>query len=179
MHACVLSRSVVSNSVGLGTVARQAPLSMEFSRQEYRSGLPPPPPGALPNPGIKPTSVASLALAGRFFTTSATWKTQLVIITSTKKNIPNLENRTVRIGQSLTLMAQGSLEMLIFCLVHSPAVFGVMLYSFLLFFVLILFTLCKIASLLQHVLMAPIPGTKLLTTVEMRCHKGNPNNLWQ
>ena len=88
MHACVLSRSVVSNSVGLGTVARQAPLSMEFSRQEYRSGLPPPPPGALPNPGIKPTSVASLALAGRFFTTSATWKTQLVIITSTKKIFP-------------------------------------------------------------------------------------------
>ena len=39
-----------------GTVARQAPLSMGFSRQEYWSGLPFPPPGDLPNPGIKPGS---------------------------------------------------------------------------------------------------------------------------
>ena len=49
-----------------------APLSMEFSRQEYRSGLPFPTPGDLPNPGIEPASLASPALAGRFFTTSAT-----------------------------------------------------------------------------------------------------------
>ena len=35
------------------TVARQAPLSKEFSRQEYWSGLPFPPPGHLPNPGIE------------------------------------------------------------------------------------------------------------------------------
>ena len=40
------------------TVARQAPLSMGFSRQEYWSGLPCPPPGDLPNPGIKPRSPA-------------------------------------------------------------------------------------------------------------------------
>ena len=38
------------------TVAQQAPLSMEFFRQEYWSGLPFPPPGYLPNPGIKPGS---------------------------------------------------------------------------------------------------------------------------
>ena len=38
----------------LWTVARHAPLSMEFSRQEYWSGLPFPPSEALPNPGIKP-----------------------------------------------------------------------------------------------------------------------------
>ena len=38
------------------TVAHQAPLSMGFSRQEYWSGLPCPPPGDLPNPGIEPTS---------------------------------------------------------------------------------------------------------------------------
>ena len=38
--------------------ARQAPLSMGFSRQEYWSGLPCPPPGDLPNPGIKPRSPA-------------------------------------------------------------------------------------------------------------------------
>ena len=40
------------------TVAYQAPLSMEFSRQEYWSGSPFPSPGELPNPGIKPTSPA-------------------------------------------------------------------------------------------------------------------------
>ena len=47
------------------TVAHQAPLSMEFSRQEYWSGLPFPSAGPLPNPGIEP---ASPALTGRFFT---------------------------------------------------------------------------------------------------------------
>ena len=45
-----------------------------FSRQEYWSGLPCPPPGHLPSPGIKPESLASPALVGRFFTTSATWE---------------------------------------------------------------------------------------------------------
>ena len=40
------------------TIARQAPLSMEFSRQEYWSGLPFPSPGDLPNLGIKPWSPA-------------------------------------------------------------------------------------------------------------------------
>ncbi|ELR59872.1 hypothetical protein M91_19863, partial [Bos mutus] len=49
----------------------QAPLSMGFSRQEYWSGLPYPPPGDLPNPRIKPMSLMSPALAGGFFTTSA------------------------------------------------------------------------------------------------------------
>ena len=62
--------------VTLWTVAHQAPLSMEFSRQEYWSGLPFPSPGYLLHPGIKPVSVASPALAGRFFTTSATWEAQ-------------------------------------------------------------------------------------------------------
>ena len=58
----------------LWTVARQAPLSMGFSRQEYWSGLPCPPPRDLPNPGIKPASLTSPVLAGRFFTTSTTWE---------------------------------------------------------------------------------------------------------
>ena len=58
MCCAVLSCSVVSDSATPGTVARQAPLSMEFSRQEYWSGLPCPPPGDLPNPGIKPMSPA-------------------------------------------------------------------------------------------------------------------------
>ena len=52
----------------------QAPLSMEFSRQEYWNGLPYLPPGDLPNPGIQPTFLMSPSLAGGFFTTSATWE---------------------------------------------------------------------------------------------------------
>ena len=51
------------------TVALQAPLSMGFPRQEYWSRLPFPPPGHLPNPGIKPASPESPVLADRFFTT--------------------------------------------------------------------------------------------------------------
>ena len=51
-----------------------APLSMGFSRQEYWSGLLCPSPGDLLNPGIKPAFLMSLALAGGFFTTSATQK---------------------------------------------------------------------------------------------------------
>ena len=47
---------------------------MRFSRQEYWSGLPFPPPEDLPNPGIKPASHMSPAFVGGFFTTSDTWK---------------------------------------------------------------------------------------------------------
>ena len=57
----------VSDSVNPWTVACQAPLSMRFLRQEYWGGFPFPPPGHLPNPGIKPTSSAYPALAGGFF----------------------------------------------------------------------------------------------------------------
>ena len=49
-----VSCSVVSNSATPWTVASQAPLSVEFSSQEYWSGLPCPPPGDLPDPEIKP-----------------------------------------------------------------------------------------------------------------------------
>ena len=63
----------MSDSVGPPwTVARQAPLSMGLYRLEYWSGLPFPPPGDLPNPGIEPGSLMSPALAGKFFTTSTT-----------------------------------------------------------------------------------------------------------
>ena len=51
------------------TIARQSPLSIEFSWQEYWNGLPCP-----PNPGIEPKSFMSPALAGRLFTTSTTWE---------------------------------------------------------------------------------------------------------
>ena len=53
------------------TVARQAPLSMEYSKQECWSGLPFPPPGDLRHRGIKPESPVSPALAGGFFTTES------------------------------------------------------------------------------------------------------------
>ena len=71
-HAC----SGVSDSATLWTVGHQAPLSVGFFRQEYWSGLPFPPPGDLPNPGTEPKSLTSPALAGGFFTTSATWEAQ-------------------------------------------------------------------------------------------------------
>ena len=57
-----------------GTVAGQALLSMGFSRQEYWSTLLFPSPGDLPDPGIKPTSIASPALVGGFRTSSAMGK---------------------------------------------------------------------------------------------------------
>ena len=70
---CVLSCfSRVQLFATLWAVALLAPLSMGFSRQEYWSGLPCPPPGDLPNPGTKPASLMSPAVAIRFFATSAT-----------------------------------------------------------------------------------------------------------
>ena len=70
----VLCCSVVSDSAISWTVVCQAPLSMEFSRQEYWSGMPFPTPGDLPDSGIEPVSLMCPALAGRFFTTSVTWE---------------------------------------------------------------------------------------------------------
>ena len=72
---CVLSH--VGFLVTPWTVAHQPPLPMEFSRQEYWSGLPFPPVGDLPNSGIEP---ASPALVGRFFTTEPPGK-PLVLFT--------------------------------------------------------------------------------------------------
>ena len=69
MHACMHAQllSHVQLFAAPWTIAHQAHLSMEFSRQEYWSGLPFLPSGDLPDPGIEPMS---LALAGRFFTTA-------------------------------------------------------------------------------------------------------------
>ena len=72
---CMLSRfSHVQLLVTPCTVARQAPLSMGVTRQEHWSGLPRPPPEDLPDLGIERASLACPALAGGFFTTSATWE---------------------------------------------------------------------------------------------------------
>ena len=79
LHVCVLSHfSRVQRFVTLWTTAPQALLSKRFSREEYWSGLPGPPPGDLPNPGIEPRSLTSPALAGRFFTTSAIWEALVI-----------------------------------------------------------------------------------------------------
>ena len=64
----------MSDSAILWSIAHQAPLSLGFFRQEYWSGLPRPPPGYLPGPGIEPLSLVPPVLAARFFTTSATWE---------------------------------------------------------------------------------------------------------
>ena len=75
LHACMLGCFC---HVGLfttpWTIAHQAPLSRGFSRQEYWRGLPYPPPGDLPDPGIEPTSLRSPALADGFFITNAIWE---------------------------------------------------------------------------------------------------------
>ena len=63
----------------LQAIAHQVPLScLEFSRQEYWSGLQFPIPGDLPDPGTKPVSLVSLALAGRFLTTEPLGKPTVV-----------------------------------------------------------------------------------------------------
>ena len=67
---CLHAHSVVPDSLRPWIVACQAPLSMDFSRQESWSGLFFPSPGDLPNPGIRSMSPLSHALAGRFFTSA-------------------------------------------------------------------------------------------------------------
>ena len=72
---CVLSRSALFNSFATPwTVAHWAPLFMGFPRQEYRTGLPIPSPGDLPDPGIK---LVSSALIGGVFTTKPPWMPNL------------------------------------------------------------------------------------------------------
>ena len=75
-HSAVLSRfRCVQLLATLWTAACEAPPSLGFSRREYWSGLPCPPPGDLLELGVGPTSPA---LAGGFFTTSTTWETLYV-----------------------------------------------------------------------------------------------------
>ena len=57
----------------LWTIVPQAPLYMEFSRQEYWTRFRFPSPGGLPDPGIEPVSLTTPALADGFFTTITTW----------------------------------------------------------------------------------------------------------
>ena len=83
-NSCLLGHfSHVQLFATLWTVAHQdsleIPLLLRFSRQEYWSGLPCPPPGDLPNPEIYPIFLMSPTLVGRFFTTSITWKAQIKV----------------------------------------------------------------------------------------------------
>ena len=79
LYACMPSHSVMPDSLRPPwAMARQAPLSMGFSRQEYWRGLLCPPPGDLPDSVTEPKSFTSLALAGGFFTTSATWEVHIL-----------------------------------------------------------------------------------------------------
>mgnify|MGYP007134201043 CR=1 FL=1 len=67
-YVCVCAQSLSCVWVTLWPVAQQAPPSLEFPRRKYWSGLPFTLPGDIPNPGTEPVSLASPALAGRFFT---------------------------------------------------------------------------------------------------------------
>ena len=83
-NSCLLGHfSHVQLFATLWTVAHQdsleIPLLLGFSRQEYWSELPCPPPGDLPNPGIYPVFLMSPTLVGRFFTISTTWKAQIKV----------------------------------------------------------------------------------------------------
>ena len=88
---CILSCSVVSDCDSM-TVAHQAPLSMGFSRQEYWSGLPLPPPGDIPNPGTEPRSPALQAVSVLFRATiyrfsAISVKVPIAIFTEVEKTI--------------------------------------------------------------------------------------------
>ena len=77
-HFCARSLQLCPTHATLWTIVHQTPLSMGFSRQEYWSGLPRPPPGDLSDPRIELVSLTSLALAGSFFTTSVTWEAPVI-----------------------------------------------------------------------------------------------------
>ena len=86
----------------LWTLAHQAPLSMGFSRHEHWSGLPCPPPGDLPDPGIKPSSLVSPWLAGGFLTTSTIWEVLSHLMANNKtvvfyRNISTVSNRVKQV----------------------------------------------------------------------------------
>ena len=83
-NQCLVSKHAQSFSrvclfITSWTITRQTPLSMEFSRKEYWSGLPFPPPGDLPDSGIKLTCLVSPALLGGVYTTEAPGKPHCLV----------------------------------------------------------------------------------------------------
>ena len=92
-YVLLCSRQVMSSSfVTPWTVALQAPLSMEFPRQEYWNGLPFPPPGDLPGPGIEATS---LCIGSQIFYHLSTWEAPLMarLILSIHSPVITLEHK--------------------------------------------------------------------------------------
>ena len=84
----VLSCSVMSNSLQPhGLLPARLLCPWGFSWQEYWIGLPCPPPGDLPNPGIEPVSLKSHALAGRLFTTGAAWEALMALYQGLKTEL--------------------------------------------------------------------------------------------
>ena len=74
----------------------------EILQEEYWSGLPYPPPGDLPDPGIEPTFLASPALTGRFFTTYTTWEA-IYAFKTLSKCMRNIWNLTLKINVCLNI----------------------------------------------------------------------------
>ena len=85
----------------------QAPLSMRLSRQEYWSGLPCPPSGDLPGLGTEPGSLTSPALAGQFFTSTATWKAHLAPCLAQSKALINIFWLKERVSRNLFIALGG------------------------------------------------------------------------
>ena len=113
---CLLSHvSRVQLFAILCTVALLSPLSMGFPRHEYWSGQPFPSPGDLPDSGIEPMSLMSPALAGGFFTTSATQETPKALLRSL-----NLKNEiSQRLRQSENKYKDCELGRSLVCLKNS------------------------------------------------------------
>ena len=103
---CVLS--CVQLTATPWTVPRQAPLSMEFSRQEYWSGLPFPTPGDLSDPGIEPESLVSPALASGFFTTDTIWEASICKLSYSPNNHNDQQSVIVSILKEKNIKAQRS-----------------------------------------------------------------------
>ena len=88
------------------TIARQAPLSMRFPREEYWSGLPFPPPEDLPNPGIKLSSLVSPAFSGGFFTAVHLGKHMNSLLTACLL----VEKISIKIKGDLLFMEEGRIS---------------------------------------------------------------------
>ena len=92
------------------TIAHQAPLSMGFSRQEYWNGLPSPPPGDLPDPGISHGS----STAGRFFTAEPPGK-PILSYTRTQKATSVYCSFSTRPNGTVSCLTYSSLQPFLFC----------------------------------------------------------------
>ena len=109
--------------VTLWTVSWQFPLSMGFSRQEYWNGWPCPPPGNLPNLGIKPTFPVSTALAGRFFTYWATWEAQPMIQVNSPSTLWSVNICSVLFPNKPSSISTGARELNIYSYFSTQYVF--------------------------------------------------------